>query len=314
MAANTDRRRINAPSGGTSAPVFAKPVKEPGYLQLLRPNRNRGPNELRKTFLQTGVVPSASGSAYLEVPTTTTTSHSSLIPPTSSLKIAASIQGPKPLPRSAPFSPTLVLTTTVKFAPFATRHRRGYIRDSAERDLGVHLETALRGVIIGERWPKSGLEVVITILEGDEDTWWGDSKAEGGSGSGWGLLNVLAGCITVASAAIMDAGIDCVDMVAGGVAAMTRDGQKILDPCPAEHQDIVAACAVGFLASRDEITELWLKGEVGAEPDELIESATHAAMGSVSVLREVLLENIETKTKVASEGSKRRLEDLEVRD
>ncbi|KAF9739293.1 3' exoribonuclease [Paraphaeosphaeria minitans] len=321
MAANTDRRRINAPSGGTSAPVFAKPVKAPGYLQSLRPNRTRGPNELRKTckqtnsirtVLQTGVVPSASGSAYLEVPTTTASSQSSLIPPTSSLKIAASIQGPKPLPRSAPFSPTLVLTTTVKFAPFATRYRRGYIRDSAERDLGVHLEAALRGVIIGERWPKSGLEVVITILEGDEDAWWGDDKAEGGAGSGWGLLNVLAGCITVASAAIMDASIDCVDMVAGGVAAITADGQKVLEPCPAEHQDLVAACAVGYLASRDEITELWLKGEVGADPDELIEGATHAAMGSVSVLREVLLESMGTKTKVANEVSKRKLEDVEM--
>ena len=96
----------------------------------------------------------------------------------------------------------------------------------------------MRGVIIGERWPKSGVEVVVTILEGDEDGWWGDAHA---AGSGWGLLNVLAGCITVASAAITDAGIDCVDMVCGGVAAIVRnpdsndekDLLRILDPCPA---------------------------------------------------------------------------------
>ena len=49
MAALSDRRRINAPSGGTSAPVFAKTVKETGYLESLRPRRTRGPNELRKT-------------------------------------------------------------------------------------------------------------------------------------------------------------------------------------------------------------------------------------------------------------------------
>ena len=177
----------------------------------------------------------------------------------------------------------------------------------------MHLEAALRGVIIGERWPKSGVEVVITILEGDEDAWWGDSGTESGTGSGLGLLNVLAGCITVASAAIMDAGIDCVDMVAGGVAALTKDGkQKILDPCASEHQDIVAACAVGYLASRDEITELWLKGDVGADPDELIESATHAAIGSVSVLKEVLLENMEARIKATGEGAKRKHEDVEM--
>lgn len=252
--------------------------------------------------MQTSIIPSASGSAYYEIPSASTTSKS-LIPPTSSLKITASIQGPKPLPRSAPFSPTLLLTTTVKFAPFATRNRRGYIRDSIERDLGVHVETALRGVIIGERWPKSGVEVVITILEADEDGWWGDAGK--GEGSGWGLLNVLAGCITVASAAIADAGIDCVDLVSGGVAAIVRNSEskngdeedvvKVLDPSPAEHKDIIAACAVGYLAGRDEITEIWMKGNVGVNPDDLIEGATYAAVGSLSVLKEVVLESVKAK-------------------
>lgn len=181
----------------------------------------------------------------------------------------------------------------------------------------MHLETALRGVIIGERWPKSGVEVVLTVLEGDEDGWWGDIGAEGSNGAGWGLLNVLAGCITVAGAAVVDAGIDCVDMVSGGVAAIIRNPNaqneteqrvRILDPCPAEHQDIVAACAVGYLASRDEITEMWMKGDVGADPDNLIEGATHAAIGSVSVLKEVVLEALESKIKAqtatANEGVK----------
>ncbi|KAF2248663.1 exoribonuclease family protein [Trematosphaeria pertusa] len=326
MAVNLDRRRINAPSGGTLAPVFARTVKEPGYLQSLRPSRTRGPNEPRQIFLQTGIVPSASGSAYLEIPSASSPSKSTLIPPTSSLKIAASVQGPKPLPRSASFSPSLLLTTTVKFAPFATRHRRGYIRDSTERDLGVHVETALRGVMIGERWPKSGVEVVVTVLEGDENGWWGDVEGNGtGNGGGWGLLNVLAGCITVASAAIVDAGIDCVDMVSGGVAAIIRNPEakdakekvmRILDPCPAEHQEIVAACAVGYLASRDEITEIWVKGDVGTDPDGLIEGATHAAVGSLSVLKEVLLEALEAKFQTqsadANGGLKRKQQDVQM--
>jgi exosome complex component MTR3 len=187
------------------------------------------------------------------------------------------------------------------------------------------LETALRGVIIGERWPKSGVEVVVTILEGDEDGWWGDAASEGNTtGSGWGLLNVLAGCITVASAAITDAGIDCVDVVCGGVAAITRNpGSKqedqlarILDPCPAEHREVVAACVVGYLASRDEITEIWMKGDVGTDPDALIEGATHAAVGSLAVVKEVLLEALQTKFQDQSEsndsGLKRKAKDVEM--
>jgi exosome complex component MTR3 len=271
-------------------------------LSIDRLNLRRSIALTSTTVLQTSIIPSASGSAYLEIPSTSTPSTSTLVSPTSTLKITASVQGPKPLPRSAPFSPSLLLTTTVKFAPFATRHRRGYIRDSTERDLGVHLESALRGVIIGERWPKSGVEVVVTILEGDEDGWWGDSDTgASASGSGWGLLNVLAGCITVASAAITDAGIDCVDVVTGGVAAITRntdskDLTRLLDPCPAEHKEIVAACAVAYLASRDEITEMWMKGDVGTDPDALVE-------GSLAVVKEVLLEALQAKFQGQLEGN-----------
>lgn len=125
-------------------------------------------------------------------------------------------------------------------------------------------------------------------------------------------MNVLAGCITVASAAITDAGIDCVDMVCGGVAAITRSpGSKqeqelarILDPCPAEHKDVVAACVVGYLASRDEITEIWMKGDVGADPDALIEGATHAAVGSLAVVKDVLLEALQAKFHGQMDSSK----------
>ena len=183
----------------------------------------------------------------------------------------------------------------------------------------MHLETALKGIIIGDRWPKSGVEVVVTILEGEEDQWCGDLKGTptsggtGGVSAGWGMMNVLAGCITVASAAIADAGIDCVDLVAGGVAAVvagsddrpgvgstsTRPAQIVLDPCPAEHQTIQAACVVGYLSSRDEITELWMKGDMpGPEEksndtpniDDLINDAVRAANGTRSVLAEAVKE------------------------
>jgi len=226
----------------------------------------------------------------------------------------------------------------VKFAPFAARQRRGYIRDASERDLGVHLETALRGVIIGDRWPKSGVEVVITVLEGEEDRWWGDEAGGGTTGlggvGGWGMMNVLAGCITVASAAIADAGIDCVDLVSGGVAAIVDDPQAkgksaedskisrdegqeranvVLDPSPSEHQHIVAACVVGYLSARDEVTELWVKGDLpgpsfGNKKDssseqtleELMDLAVDAAMGARVVLGEAVKEAAELRLRSSS--------------
>jgi exosome complex component MTR3 len=269
--------------------------------------------------LKTGVTPSASGSAYLELeasknPKSSTPGLASLS--TSGLKLTCTVHGPRPLPKSAPFSPHIILTTHVKYAPFATRKRKGYLRDSSERDLGVHLETALRGVIIGDRWPKSGVEVIITILEGEEDQWWGDDI--GGcntSAAEWGMMSVLSGCITVASAAIADAGIDCVDVVAGGVAAVVKESGiegissapvLVLDPVPSEHKEIVAACIVGYLPARDEITDLWVKGDIGHENqsesatrtssyEQLADNAVQAALGAHRVLVAALKETADVK-------------------
>ena len=147
------------------------------------------------------------------------------------------------------------------------------------------------------------MEVIITILEGEEDQWWGDDRGHGSITAGeWGMMSVLSGCITVASAAIADAGIDCVDVVSGGVAALVRGvdtGGKpssttlVLDPVPSEHQEIVAACMVAYLPGRDEITDLWVKGDIGhanrksshhSSYEELADNAVQAAMGSHRVL------------------------------
>lgn len=249
----------------------------------------------------------------------------------SGLKLTCTVHGPRPLPKSAPFTPNLLLSTHVKFAPFAAQQRRGYIRDASERDLGAHLETALRGVLIGERWPKSGLEVIITVLEGEEDHLEDsrNGKVNDGKGraNGWSLMSILAGCITIASAAIADAGIDCVDLISGGVAAMIRqpnhvsdrlehrrsaklgeagDSLEIVtDPCLSEHQGVIAACVVGYLQSRDEVTEIWARGELSRPSsstgsgqsgiESLINQAVEAASSARLVLTEAAKESAELK-------------------
>lgn len=260
---------------------------------------------LKFLVLKTGVTPSASGSSYLELQRTDGASQS-----TSSSKLACTVHGPRPLPKNAAFSPHVVLTTHVKFAPFATAKRRGYVRDNSERDLGVHLETALRGVIIGDRWPKSAIEIVVTILEGEEDHWWGDEAIGSRSSSTeWGLMSVLSGCITVASAAIVDAGIDCVDITTGGIAALVQKSDSkddeyatefVIDPVPSEHQNILAACTVAYLPNRDEITNVWIRGRLGASERSvqdhdrssiiLTDYAVQAACGSQKVLLAALKE------------------------
>jgi len=169
------------------------------------------------------------------------------------------------------------------------------------------LETALRGVLIGERWPKSGVDVVITVLEGEEDS----LGNEDGSISGWGMMSILSGCITVASAAIVDAGIDCLDLVTGGVAVIVRRHpaslKLVLDPCPPDREEIVAACVIGYLQSRDEVTEIWTKGDVSGGSsgkctevigfESLVNSAVDAAVAARRVVVEATKEATGLKIK-----------------
>ena len=225
--------------------------------------------------LKTGPTPSASGSAYLELEPLPPAAHGD--PVRATPKLMCTVHGPRPLPTSAPFASNLVLSTYVKFATFATRQRRGYLRDAVERDLAAHLETALRGVVIAERWPKSGVEVVVTVLEAEEDghgAFQADAGASESGEEGWAVMPLLAGCITVASTALVDSGIACVDIVSGGVAALVQtyprtdlqgsrnaaNHEVVLDPCPFEHRNIIAMCVVGYLGSRDEVTEYWIRG------------------------------------------------------
>ncbi|ROT34817.1 exoribonuclease [Sodiomyces alkalinus F11] len=250
----TGRRRINGPSGLTFSPVYL----EDEVASSRKQSRTRPATTTRNLFLKTGVAPASSGSAYLEIENPVGSFNVS----TSGMKLVCTVHGPRALPKSAPFSPHLVLSTHVKYAPFATRQRRGYLRDFSEQDLSAHLELALRGVIVGERWPKSNLDVTVTVLEGDHEQEMSRIQGHGD----WHMMNVLSGCITVASAAIADAGVDCVDMVAGGVSALVAgsNGQSpsvMLDPVGLETESLLGGCCIAYMPNRDEITNLWVRGQ-----------------------------------------------------
>ncbi|KAI5801527.1 3' exoribonuclease family, domain 1-domain-containing protein [Peziza echinospora] len=312
-----DRRRVVGPTEGTTAPVFAS---SPALAKPSR--RERGPQDLRKVFLKTSLTPPATGSAFLELPS----------PPSpnsfSTLKLSCSVYGPRPLPPSAPFSAQARLSCELKFAPFASPNkRRGYVRDHTERDLSVQLATALQRSILLEKYPKAGIDVFITVLdcEGEAGAISGVSSFLGGGGGGSGgagvdvgLLGVLAGAITCASAAIADAGIECVDLVTGGVSALVRKrglvsigdnstaSQELIvvqDPSPEEHDpnDVIAAYVVGYMAAREELTEIWMRGAVDvsldddsaeSDLDRLMDGAIMAATETRRVLNEGVAERL----------------------
>ena len=171
----------------------------------------------------------------------------------------------------------------------------------------MHLETALRAIVIGDRWPKSGVDVIINVLEAEDDGPWNSDPAGMAEKIGsWSLISTLAGCITVACAALVDTGIDCVDLVSGGTAGFLEAfdaqlPQVILDPCPAEHANLSAMCVVGYLESRDEIVELWIKGDAGVKLDALVDAAVVAARCTRGVLADALKDDVEARSRLFGE-------------
>lgn len=233
---------------------------------------------------------------------------------TSSLKLSIAVHGPKPLPRNSNFSSNLQLTVNVKFASFATSRRRGYTRDATERDIATHLETALNGVIIPDRWPKSAIDIVITILEAEDDIRRGPATMGTRGFEGLAYMNTVSGCINAASAALLDAQIDCLDLVTGGVAVagLNEDGTalRLLDPSPSEKLSIYSACLVGYMPARDEVTLIWAKGDIPSKQDRLIDgfdslvdSAVNAAKGAHVVLRQVATEHGQAHAKQSTKDT-----------
>lgn len=191
------------------------------------------------------------------------------------------------------------------------------MRDNIERDLGSHLENALHGVIIPDRYPKSALEVAVIVLEGEEDCLWNEELGQEKGISGIGLMNVLAASINVAVAALVDAKIDCLDLLASGVAARTADAAtELLDPCPSEHEELSSACIVGYLPARDELVEIWTKSVTDQGSDSALETLTDAAIksarGAHKILTEVIKESLDQSMKQEHISTKKMVNDVEM--
>ncbi|KAI5812945.1 3' exoribonuclease family, domain 1-domain-containing protein [Pyronema omphalodes] len=252
-----DRRRINGPLTGTTPPLFTSTPESPVSLKSAR--------DIRPVFIKTSLTPPAHGSAYLEIHTST-------------LKLSASVYGPRPLPPSAPFSPHARVTAEVKFAPFSTPGtRRGYVRDNFERDLSSQLQIALCRVINTAKYPKSGVDVFVTIID------------TGSNAKEVNEFEILTAAINVSSVAVCDAGVEMVDLVSAGFVGRDAQGDIVCDP----ENVMEKMCLVSYMAARDEITMVWTKGEMdGEEVVKMTDVAAETAGRTRGVVSEAVKERV----------------------
>ncbi|KIS67451.1 uncharacterized protein UMAG_04549 [Mycosarcoma maydis] len=205
---NYDRRRVNGPSSyvpiydaagiaSTSTPVATTSQQRPDQ---------RSYSQLRPIFLQTHLVPSASGSSYVEI---------------GDLKLACSVFGPRQV-KGRQYSGKAELNVEVKFAPFSSRRRRRPGKTTESAHLSGLLHQALLPSLRLDLLPKASLDIHIMVLQTD----------------GLEESCIAAACIA-ATTALASAGIEMYGLVVGCVALVpsttdSKDKQVLVDPSSAD--------------------------------------------------------------------------------
>ncbi|WWD21685.1 hypothetical protein CI109_106171 [Kwoniella shandongensis] len=264
MSATFDRRRIPAPEHST--PPFYEPLENENENQAGPSRRtDRGALEARPIFLKTGLISQANGSGYIE---------------SGGVKIACSVYGPRP--KAPPYTPHGSLNVEVKFAPFASDPRRAPLRDTEPLPLSALLTQSLLPTIHLHQYPKSSIDIYLVVLESDV------------------LSNVLSAGLTVASAAIADAGIQMTGLGVGVGGVYTSQegegGKTLLDPSKEEEKGAEGTIVLGSMPALGKVTNLFLTGEMDVDQAcDMIEKAITASKETHTILAQALIEGAEER-------------------
>ncbi|KAK4683762.1 exosome complex component MTR3, partial [Tremellales sp. Uapishka_1] len=255
--ATFDRRRLPAPEN-SYPPIYAVPDTEREAGPSKR--TDRGNLESRPIYLKTGLISQANGSGYIE---------------SGGVKIACAVYGPRPKP--PPYSPNGTLNLEVKFAPFASHPRRAPLRDTEPASLSTLLTQLLLPTLQLHLLPKSSLDVYILVLESDT------------------ISGVLSSGLTVASAAVADAGIQMNGLGVGAV-VVKNDEDSMVDPTKQEENEAASSATIGVMPALNKITNVWLTGETDIEDAcSMIEMAVKESKETHTVLARALLEGAEER-------------------
>jgi len=133
------------------------------------------------------------------------------------------------------------LNVQVKFSPFSCKKRRAPIRDAEDRSIAVLIHQSLVSSIRLELFPKSTIDVFLTIIEND------------------GIDSCVAAGTVAASTALADAGIEMLGLVIS-CAATLMDEEIWLDP---NHDEATAGAGTLVLAcmpALNVVTNVWQNG------------------------------------------------------
>lgn len=190
----------------------------------------RKPEDMREVNMETGLLNRADGSALVELGNT---------------RVLAAVFGPKELhPQHLQKPKKAVMQVRYNLAPFAVEDRKRPGPSRRGKEIGLVARRALEPIVELEKFPKTGIEVYIEVLEANAST-----RVTG---------------ITAASLALADAGIPMKGMVSSCAVGKLED-TMVLDVAGEEDSYGKADIPVAMINGDEEITLLQMDGDISQE-------------------------------------------------
>ncbi len=211
-------------------------------------------DELRPIKIETGIIPNADGSAYIEMGRN---------------KIVAGVYGPREMHPKRLSKPNKgVLRVRYHMSPFSVDPRRSPAPSRRDTEISMVMTDALEPALFLERYPRSVIDVFVEIIQADGGT--------------------RCASINAAAVALVDAGIPMKDLVAA-CAAGKMDGNLVLDLGDYEDKKGEADVPLAYMPKLEEVTLLQMDGILTQkETEDIIEMAIGGCKHIYEIQREAL--------------------------
>ena len=247
----SDRRRLLGPSG-----MIIPNIPKQQQKSIITTTTNTSTSTIPSFFLKHSIIDNANGSAYLEINNTI---------------IEVSIFGPRPIRGS--FIDRASVSVDCKFLPHIIQpmasifndtttsggggissSNRGYRTgmNNIEHKLSSYLETCVLSSLILEKYPKSTIDIQISIISIDKEI--------GGSHLLLWLLQWITCCCSLA---LVDSGIEMKDIISSGQVRLTKLGEIIIggNNDKTEAEDGIDGLVSFMNLKNDEIVGIRFEGE-----------------------------------------------------
>ena len=251
----SDRRRLLGPSGM----IIPNIPKQQQKSIITTTTTNTSTSIIPSFFLKHSIIDNANGSAYLEINNTI---------------IEVSIFGPRPIRGS--FIDRASVSVDCKFLPHIIQpmasifndtttsgggggggissSNRGYRTgmNNIEHKLSSYLETCVLSSLILEKYPKSTIDIQISIISIDKEI-----------GGGHLLLWLLQWITCCCSLALVDSGIEMKDIISSGQVRLTKLREIIIggNSDKTLTEDGIDGLVSFMNLKNDEIVGIWFEGE-----------------------------------------------------